>query len=588
MSDGLGLSVGATRLAAVVVGRAALSRTSVLTRFGHRPPEVGVPSENPNLNERGLILTDFVDRVGDPVGIVAADGSTHLADGVLADALRALLLTLTGGRPPVDPVAVTYPAHWRPAAVESLRNALAAVPELGQPDPAPLVSDATAAVRALQDDPGVPTRGVIALCDFGGTGTSVTLLDADAGYAQLAPTVRHTDLSGDLVDQALLTHVINDLSAAGSIDLSGTSAIGSLTRLRAECRNAKERLSTASVTSLMADVPGHRGEVRLTRNELDDAIRHPVTDFAGVLQETLERNGVRELAAVATVGGGARIPIITTTLSDRFRVPIITNGQPELTAAIGGGLTAVRGTVDDDQTAMAAAAAAAAPATQLAPEVVPPADEMAPSGSFGALAWSDANDVPDVAPAGHYEYDSPADPDDVRPQIQFQPDQHDDERSAKALPWYRRPAVALAAGVLVVLVALAAALIFVMRGGETPPETASTTAPSQPPEPMTMTSVAPPPPSDTQAPQPEPVPQEAPPPVTETVTASPSEPPPPSPPPTEPAPSPPPTSEAPPPTTTQPPASTPPPPPTVPTLPYETIPGLPFVPNPIQPPQPAP
>ncbi|BBY92486.1 molecular chaperone [Mycobacterium gallinarum] len=583
MSEGLGLSIGATRLTAVVVGRAALSRTAVLTRFGHRPPEVGVPSENPNLNERGLILTDFVDRVGDPVGIVAADGSTHLADGVLADALRALLLTLTGGRPPVDPVAVTYPAHWRPAAVESLRNALAALPEFGT---APLVSDATAAVRALQDDPGVPTRGVIALCDFGGTGTSVTLLDADAGYAPLAPTVRHTDLSGDLVDQALLTHVINDLSAAGNIDLSGTSAIGSLTRLRAECRNAKERLSTASVTSLMADVPGHRGEVRLTRNELDDAIRHPVTDFAGVLQETLERNGVRELAAIATVGGGARIPIITTTLSDRFRVPIITNGQPELTAAIGSGLTAVRGTVDDDQTAMAAAAAAAAPATQMAPEVVPAADEMAPSGQFGALAWSDANDVPDVAPTGHYEYDSPADPDDVRPQIQFQPDPHDDERSAKALPWYRRPEVALGAGVLVVLVALAAALIFVMRDGDTPPETASTTAPSQPP----ATSAEAPLPPETQAPPPETATQEAPPPpVTETVTASPTEPPPTTPPPPETTTAPPPpTSEAPPPTTTQPPASTPPPPPTVPTLPYETIPGLPFVPNPIQPPQPAP
>lgn len=582
MSDGLGLSIGATRLTAVVVGRAALSRTAVLTRFGHRPPEVGVPSENPNLNERGLILTDFVDRVGDPVGIVAADGSTHLADGVLADALRALLLTLTGGRPPVDPVAVAYPAHWRPAAVESLRNALAALPEFGA---APLVSDATAAVRALQDDPGVPTRGVIALCDFGGTGTSVTLLDADAGYAPLAPTVRHTDLSGDLVDQALLTHVINDLSEAGNIDLSGTSAIGSLTRLRAECRNAKERLSTASVTSLMADVPGHRGEVRLTRNELDDAIRHPVTDFAGVLQETLERNGVRELAAVASVGGGARIPIITTTLSDRFRVPVITNGQPELTAAIGAGLTAVRGTVDDDQTAMAAAAAAAAPATQMAPEVVPAADEMAPSGEFGALAWSDANDVPDVAPTDHYEYDSPADPDDVRPQIQFQPDPHDDERSAKALPWYRRPEVALGAGVLVVLVALAAALIFVMRDGDTPPETASTTAPSQPP----ATSAEAPPP-ETQAPPPETATQEAPPPpVTETVTASPTEPPPATPPPPESTPPPPPpTSEAPPPTTTQPPASTPPPPPTVPTLPYETIPGLPFVPNPIQPPQPAP
>ncbi|MDQ2635830.1 MAG: molecular chaperone, partial [Actinomycetota bacterium] len=99
MSDGVGLSVGATNLAAVVVGRTAVSRSPVLTRYPHRPPEVGVPSENPRLNERGLILTDFVDRVGDPVGIVAADGTTHQADKVLADALRAMLRTVGSAGP---------------------------------------------------------------------------------------------------------------------------------------------------------------------------------------------------------------------------------------------------------------------------------------------------------------------------------------------------------------------------------------------------------------------------------------------------------------------------------------------------------
>ena len=162
-----------------------------------------------------------------------------------------------------------------------------------------------------------------------------------------------------------------------------------------------------------------------------------------------------ELAAVASVGGGARIPIVTTTLSEHFRVPVITNGQPELTAAIGGGLTAVRGTVEDGQTAMAAAASSAAAATAMAPELAAPDDEMAPSGEFGALAWSDADDVPDVAPTDPYDYDSPADSgaaDDVRPQIEFQRDPHDDERAARSLPWYRRPEVAMGAGVLVVLV----------------------------------------------------------------------------------------------------------------------------------------
>src|SRR6185369_12151224 len=98
MASGVGLSVGATNLAAVVVGNTAMTRTPVLTLFGHRPPEVGVPSENPKLDERGLIITDFVDRVGDPVCIVAPDGSMHRGEDVLAAALGALLFTAADGR----------------------------------------------------------------------------------------------------------------------------------------------------------------------------------------------------------------------------------------------------------------------------------------------------------------------------------------------------------------------------------------------------------------------------------------------------------------------------------------------------------
>ncbi|OCB15444.1 molecular chaperone [Mycolicibacterium porcinum] len=591
MADGIGLSIGSTNLTAVVVGRAAVTRSPVLTLFPHRAPEVGVPSENANLNERGLILTDFVERVGDPVGMLAPDGSSHRGETVLADALAALLRTLTGGRPPADPIAVTHPAHWRPNQVAALRTELGAVADFGDPV---LVSDARAALVALQDNPGVPTRGVIAVCDFGGSGTSITLADADNGYQPIAPTIRHADLSGDLIDQGLLTHVVNDLSAAGTIDLAGTSAIGSLGRLRAECRRAKERLSTESVTALVAELPGHRSEVRLNRNELDDVIAEPLREFMSVLHGAIERAGLRpgELVAVATTGGGARIPAITTTLSEHLRLPVITAAQPELTPAIGGGLTAVRGSAEEGMTAMAPASAAAPPTTAaalVAPEP-PPASQ--------ALAWSDAQNVPDVAPVDDYraeeygddfgaDFDTGLDPAGgrtaARPQLEFGERELTERDEIAARPWYRRPPVILGAGAAAVLVAVVAALVAIM-GSDEPARPASTSK-------AVPSTTAAPDANPPAAPADEPAPAEAPPTVTQeapahTVTQTVEQPAPEAPPAENPPPAetPPPTTEAPPPTTEAPPATTQAPTstqaPWSPTAPYPTIPGLPWVPAP--------
>ncbi len=166
------------------------------------------------------------------------------------------------------------------------------------------------------------------------------------------PTVRHPDFSGDLLDQALLAAVMANLPSTGSFGHSGTSAIGSLARLRAECRTAKERLSSGTVATLLDEVEGSNGDIRVTRADLHDAIGDSLANFTAFFEKTLGSNGIRgsDLAAVVSVGGGANLPVVSTMLSGRLRVQVVTTPRPQLTAAIGGALRAARGPGDTGAT----------------------------------------------------------------------------------------------------------------------------------------------------------------------------------------------------------------------------------------------
>jgi molecular chaperone DnaK (HSP70) len=491
----LGLSIGSTNLVAVTTDH-AITRKPVLTLFRQRPPEVGVPSENPRLDEPGVVVTEFVDRVGDPVGIVASDGSVHRSEALVADALRALAYTATGGRALPEGVAVTYPARWGPAAVEALGTALSRVSEWSnRARPLTLIPDAAATLIAVRANPGIPARGIVAVCDFGGSGTSITLVDAAAEYQPVAPTVWH-EFSGDLIDRALLASVMADLPSAGSSDPFGTSAIGSLARLRTGCRIAKEQLSSSTVTTLSDEFPGSHADIRLTRSELDDAIRDPLDNFLAVLEEVLVRNGIRgsDLAAVVSVGGGANIPAVTTTLSGRLRVPVVTTPRPQLTAAIGGALRAVRGPGDTSATVLTPAAPAAVGSALLGAEVSRASGGAVTSGPTSvmmpALTWAETHDDSRVMPAGSGAYPRSSGGSGhtgytaARPSLNFE---HEElprsEPEPKILPWYRLPAVVMiGTAVALLLVGMAVAMGLSSDNNPAPaPGVNSTPAPASAP-----------------------------------------------------------------------------------------------------------
>ncbi|OOK68963.1 hsp70 family protein [Mycobacterium kansasii] len=459
MSVSLGLSIGVANLVAARADGTPMRRASVLRLFEHRAAEVGLPEENPGVTEPGLVLRGFVERVGDPAPLVAADGTRHQGEALTVEALNAMARTVGYGAP----ITVAAPAYWSEGQFAALRGALRSQPALA-PDgvPAAVISDATASLAALHARPGCPTSGVVALCDFGAGGTSVTLADAGSNLRQIGPTVRYREFSGDEIDQLVLGHLLRVAPDVDGTEVSGTAtSMGSVTRLLGGCRAAKEQLS-ALTTATIATGAGEA--VRLSRNDFEQLIATPLDRFVGFVEEILQRNGFRvTLAAVATTGGGAAIPLVTTRLSERLQVPVFTTPQPSSSAAIGAGLL---GQAQSSAGAPTGAGPAVDAATHIVGAVVP--TEAAPTAWVNPpatepanlpLAWSeDANTgnepVPYTGPDATGEYGRTATAFDQQrdqpPAIEAEP-----------LPWYKRAAVvfSLAAAGLAILVAVVLGLI---------------------------------------------------------------------------------------------------------------------------------
>src|SRR6202012_1379197 len=134
---------------------------------------------------------------------VAADGTKYSGAALTVEAVEAMARTLGCG----TPVTIAVPAYWSAAPPTALRDEFFAQTDLARRGGPPvLISDATAALAALRAAPGFPTGGVIALCDFGAGGTSITLTNAGSNFQPIGPSARYTDFSGDGIDQLILDH----------------------------------------------------------------------------------------------------------------------------------------------------------------------------------------------------------------------------------------------------------------------------------------------------------------------------------------------------------------------------------------------
>lgn len=345
-------------------------------------------------------MKGFIERIGDSVALVSPDGSAHDPELLTVEALDAMVLA-AGADAACSEISIAVPAHWNPATVQALRDALRTHVGFVRSGMAPrLVSDAIASVTAVKSELGLPDEGVVGLLDFGGSGTSATLVDIAGDFELVSATMRYAALSGEEIDQELQLRAFEELGHGSGLDPGSTAGVGQLGELREQCRSAKERLSVDMATDIAAELGGRSCSLTLTQDDLEALIQDRLTGFIYAFDDMLVRyrKSWSDLAAVVTVGGGARIPLVTERLSMHGRTPILTPSQPAFAAACGALILASRGGELDLRTrtsiGLLTAADAAGDVVDLGAGDVLVIDDEALTDR--ELAWSQTDDPGDL------------------------------------------------------------------------------------------------------------------------------------------------------------------------------------------------
>uniref|UniRef100_UPI000A588CDB Hsp70 family protein n=1 Tax=Rhodococcus opacus TaxID=37919 RepID=UPI000A588CDB len=348
MAAALGIGVGSVNTVAAVdtdgasVTDAAdltvLSRASVLHLSPDRAPVLGDDTSEPD----AVTVSDFANRVGDPVGILTDDGSTYSGEDLVATAVSCIVHEAASGRHGLPTTVVAHPTVWPPYTVGVLADALEQAGVTG----ATLVSEAQAVMTWLERTRGTLGDALTVIYDLGGTSLDITLFRSDAHGTEtgvLGKPVRSEDFGGAHFDHATMQYVLGNVAEEfGDIDPFAPDTVAALTRLRTRCTAAKEALSSDTEATIGIELPGISTDVRLVRSELEDLIRESLQESVTLVRESIHAAGLEssDVTQVVLTGGSAAIPLVAELLSAELRVPVVAAERPGHTAALGAALLA--------------------------------------------------------------------------------------------------------------------------------------------------------------------------------------------------------------------------------------------------------
>jgi actin-like ATPase involved in cell morphogenesis len=381
MTYSLGVDLGTTYTAAAVFRDGRTSTIDLGTRTAAIPSVVFLRDDETILtgesaNRRGAteptrVAREFKRRVGDTTPILLG-GAPYSADALMGRLLRWVVDAVTEreGAPPAH-IGVAHPANWGPYKQDLLRQAIARA----DLDHVVTITEPEAAVTFYASQERIEPGSVIAVYDLGGgTFDAAVVRKTDTGVELLGSPEGIERLGGIDFDEAVFSHVAAALGGAlDQLDPADPAAMAAVSRLRAECVEAKEALSADTEVSIPVLLPNHSTDVRLTRGELEAMIRPPLADSLTAMRRALRSAGVEpaELTAVLLAGGSSRIPLVAQLVSAELGRPVAVDAHPKHGVALGAAQAAATASGTTVQIAPVAGAGAAA-VPEAAPAAAPP------------------------------------------------------------------------------------------------------------------------------------------------------------------------------------------------------------------------
>jgi molecular chaperone DnaK (HSP70) len=341
----LGVDLGTTFTAAAVddgggpamlgLGNRALTVPSVAFLTAEGDFLFGEAAERRASADPARCAREFKRRIGDAVPLLLA-GQPFSAQSLSAKLLAwvASVASERQGRAP-DEVVVTYPANWGGYKRELLDQVVG----LADIPPALTCTEPEAAATQYAARARLAPGETVAVYDLGGGTFDVCVLEKqDGGFRIVGAPDGVEHLGGIDFDEAVFQHVLGLLAdRMADVDPDDPDFTHGVARLRRECVDAKEALSSDVEASIAVALPGVHTSVRITREELERLLAVPLRDTLDATRRTLRSAGLEpsDLATVVLVGGSSRIPLVSHLLQSEFGVRTALDTHPKHDIALG-------------------------------------------------------------------------------------------------------------------------------------------------------------------------------------------------------------------------------------------------------------